>query len=355
MAFNYLAKLFSDKKGQESPSLEELKSTLKSIIGTFEKNVYIIFDALDECPDRHQFLELIKEIHGWNFGTLRLLATSRYEKDIEKILWDLVSHEVSMDEGLVDSDIRIYVSRALRDDNKLSKYSAEKKEEIETTLSDGAHGMFRWVICQLDALRKCRSPHELKKALTNLPKTLYEAYDRILLDIDEANRDDALKLLQWLAFSVRKVSLRESVEVLATDPDGENGPLFDPDRRFDDPRDILTLCSGLVTVTDIGGAFHYPEDLNAPGKVTELTLAHFSVREYLVSESLRTNGELSFYHCDTKLANTFIAKTCLPYCNSTSVAESEIYGDYIHYVNMRLITGLAIPNQTTMVTRHCAG
>jgi hypothetical protein len=143
MGFNCLAKLFSDKKdGQESPSLEELKSTLKSIIGTFEKNVYIIFDALDECPDRHQFLQLINEIHGWNFSTLRLLATSRDEQDIEEALMDLISHQVSMDEGLIDSDIRVYVSRKLKDDNKLSKYSAEKKETIENTLIDGAHGMY---------------------------------------------------------------------------------------------------------------------------------------------------------------------------------------------------------------------
>ncbi|KAF8521042.1 hypothetical protein JB92DRAFT_2677432, partial [Gautieria morchelliformis] len=277
--------------------------------------VYIIFDALDECPDRHPFLKLIKEIHGWNLDTLRLLATSRYEQDIEKTLRDLVSHQVFMDEGLVDSDIRVYVSRALTNDNKLSKYSAEKKEKIKTTLSDGAHGMFRWVVCQLDALRKCRSPHELKKALTSLPKTLYETYDRILLDIDEGNRDYALKLLQWLAFSVDKVSLREAVEVLATIPDGKNGPLFDPDRRFDDPRDILTLCSSLITITDLDELpYYYPGYFkDDQGKITELTLAHFSVREYLVSESLRTHRKLSFYHCDTKLANTFIAKTCLTY------------------------------------------
>jgi hypothetical protein len=143
MSFNCLAKLYSDKQdGQESPSLEELKSTLKSIIGTFEKNVYIIFDALDECPDRQQFLKLIKEIHGWSFNTLRLLATSRDEQDIEEALRDLISHQVSMDEGLIDSDIRVYVSRKLKDDNKLSKYSAEKKETIENTLIDGAHGMY---------------------------------------------------------------------------------------------------------------------------------------------------------------------------------------------------------------------
>ncbi|KAF8527653.1 hypothetical protein JB92DRAFT_3107437 [Gautieria morchelliformis] len=154
--FNYLAQLFSDKKnGLESPSLGELKSTLKFIIGTFKKNVYIIFNALDECPRRHQFLELIKEIHGWKFDALHLLATSRDEQDIKKTLRDLVSHQVSMDEGLVDSDIRVYVSRQLKDDNKLSKYLAEKQETIKATLIDGAHGMFRWVVCQLDALRKC--------------------------------------------------------------------------------------------------------------------------------------------------------------------------------------------------------
>ncbi|KAF8527660.1 hypothetical protein JB92DRAFT_2698208, partial [Gautieria morchelliformis] len=140
--FDYVAKLFSDKNnGQESPSLEELKSTLEFIIGTFENNVYIIFDALDECPRRHQFLELIKEIHGWKFDALHLLATSRDEPDIGKTLGDLVSHQVSMDEGLVDGDIRVYVSRQLKDDNKLSKYSREKKEIIKTTLIDGAHGM----------------------------------------------------------------------------------------------------------------------------------------------------------------------------------------------------------------------
>ncbi|KAF8510544.1 hypothetical protein JB92DRAFT_3118869 [Gautieria morchelliformis] len=71
-----------------------------------------------------------------------------------------------------DSDIGVYVERKLKDDNKLSKYSGEKKETIQTMLIEGADGMFRWVAFQVDALRKCRSPYELKKALMNLPKTL---------------------------------------------------------------------------------------------------------------------------------------------------------------------------------------
>jgi ankyrin repeat protein len=120
--------------------------------------------------------------------------------------------------------------------------------------------------------------------------------------------------LQWLAFSVKKVPLLAAVDVLATDPDAKNGPLFDPDRRFDDPRDVLILCSSLVTITDLDQTDDYPEYFkDDQGKFTELTLAHFSVREYLVSGSLRTHWELSFYHCDTKLANTFIAMTCVAY------------------------------------------
>ncbi|KAF8512683.1 hypothetical protein JB92DRAFT_264456 [Gautieria morchelliformis] len=292
---DYLMKLFSDKEnGQGSLSPEELKSTLKSIISTFE-NVYIILDALDECPDRHRFLGLIKEIHGWNFDTLHLLATSRDEKDIEKTLRDLVSHQVSMDEGLVDSDIRAYVSNRLKDDNKLSKYSAEKKETIENTLT--------WNVSMGCLSGGCAT------------KTLYETYDRILLGIDENNRVYALKLLQWLAFSINPVSLRLAVEVLATDPDAVTGPLFDPERRFDDPWDILTLCSSLISVTTVPDdtLWYHAYLKDDQGKVAELRLAHFSVREYLVSESLRTHSKLSIYHCDEKLANTFIAKTCVAY------------------------------------------
>ncbi|KAF8505145.1 hypothetical protein JB92DRAFT_762924 [Gautieria morchelliformis] len=310
---DYLGDLFSRKgDGKQSPSSEELESTLKSIIGTFKNDVYIVFDALDECPDRPEFLKLIKEIQGWNFDKLHLLATSRYEQDIEKTLRDLVSHQVPMDESLVDGDIQVYVSRQMNDDPKFIRYSEEKRETIKITLLDGAHGMFRWVVCQLDSLRKCRSPHELQMALTDLPPTLYKTYDRILLHIDERDRVHALKLLQWLAFSVDKVSLSQAVDVLATNPDAVNGPLFDRDRRFDDPLDILTICSSLVTFSVVLPNPDYFESKERE-RFTELKLAHFSVREYLVSEGLRNHVELTIYHCSEKQANTFMAKTCVAY------------------------------------------
>lgn len=60
--------------------------------------------------------------------------------------------------------------------------------------------------------------------------------------------NDAIKLLQWLAFSFRPISLEEAVEVLATDPNADDGPLFDPRQRLRDPQDVLTICPSLVVI-----------------------------------------------------------------------------------------------------------
>jgi hypothetical protein len=103
--------------------------------------VYIVFDALDECPERSGVLAAVQGIHNWELDTLHLLATSRRERDIEDTLSGLISHEVPMDEKLIDDDIRVHVSRTLEDDIKFKRCSAGEKDMVMTTLMEGAHGM----------------------------------------------------------------------------------------------------------------------------------------------------------------------------------------------------------------------
>jgi hypothetical protein len=144
-------------------------------------------------------------------------------------------------------------------------------------------------VCQLDALRKCLKLDQLRKALKSLPKDLDETYGRILDNIDrEDNSKDAFKILQWLAYSTRPLRIEEMVEVIAVDIKGD--PRFDPENRLPDPRDILTICSSLVTTA-----------------TSELRLAHFSVKEYLVSDRVRTGYSIA------KCAHEYIAQTCLTY------------------------------------------
>src|SRR5579862_5175895 len=127
---------------------------------------------------------------------------------------------------------------------------------------------FRWTVCQLDALEKCLSLPMLRKALSSLPKTLDDTYARILCSIDEDYSENALKILQWLAWSARPLRIEEIAEIIAVDI--EDNPRFDPERRFPEPQDILILCSSLVTTTAEG-----PRG-EATGK--HVRLAHFSVK-----------------------------------------------------------------------------
>jgi hypothetical protein len=46
-----------------------------------------------------------------------------------------------MDEVLVGEDIEVHVSRTLDNDTKFCRCSAEMKENIKTTLMEGAHVM----------------------------------------------------------------------------------------------------------------------------------------------------------------------------------------------------------------------
>jgi hypothetical protein len=136
-----LEALFSKNVGaRRSVAQEELMSTLKTIIASFQA-VYIVFDALDECPERSKFLAAIQDIHNWELDTLHLLATSRKERDIEDTLCGLVSHEVPMDEKLIDVDIRLHVLTTIEDDTKFRMFSPVEKGMVMTTLIEGAHGM----------------------------------------------------------------------------------------------------------------------------------------------------------------------------------------------------------------------
>ena len=99
----------------------------------------------------------------------------------------------------------------------------------------------------METLRKCIKPAALRKALASLPKTLDDTYERILCNIDQDHAEDALKVLQWLAFSTRPLGIQEVAEATAITLN--DSPLFDPDDRLRDHTDILAICSSLITVS----------------------------------------------------------------------------------------------------------
>ena len=170
---------------------------------------------------------------------------------------------------------------------------------------------FRWAVCQIDELKKCLNLPMLRKQLKSLPATLPQTYERILLNIEQNYSHYVLKVLQWLTYSRYPLSLLQLAEVVAIDK--EEDPRFDPERRFPEPKDILLICSSLVTATEeeedvCNGAFHK----GAIVRTSTVKLAHFSVKEYLLSSHI-IDGPARKYSIQEIDANVCIAKDCLSY------------------------------------------
>lgn len=142
-----------------------------------------------------------------------------------------------------------------------------------------------------------------------MPKTLYETYDRILQGIKSAEQlQDAIKALRWLCFSDVPLYLSEIIEVLAIE-NGESGG-FCPDERLPDSADIMVICSSLISCSGIDEESHETRiwSDNDEARGIRIRLAHFSVKEYLLSD--RCLLALDFQASTCHMA---IAEGCLHY------------------------------------------
>lgn len=106
---------------------------------------------------------------------------------------------------------------------------------------------FRWAALQLAALEQCASPYEIMEQLEELPKDLYATYQQMLEAIDSKFINDTIIFLQFLAFSMQPMKVVEIAEAITIDYNCENGPIFNPNKRYANPKHMLTRCSSLVS------------------------------------------------------------------------------------------------------------
>ena len=159
--------------------------------------------------------------------------------------------------------------------------------------------------CQLEALRHCLPP-SLGRILEELPETLDETYERVLREINKANRDHARRLLQCLTVALRPLRVEELAEVLAVDFDAlaQGGiPQLNPNWRLADQRDqhraVLSTCSSLIAIVD-------------DGYYQVVQFSHFSVREFLTSDRLACSSrDVSRYRIVLEPAHAILAQACL--------------------------------------------
>ena len=140
------------QSGVLQPQENALTICLEDMVRVSENiPVYLIIDALDECPNtsgipspRDEVLNLIEGLAELNLPNLRLCVTSRHEFDIGRSLEPLttMSTRISLhDEHGQKHDIEKYISSIVYSGAYVVGWNDEDKKLVVETLSDKADGM----------------------------------------------------------------------------------------------------------------------------------------------------------------------------------------------------------------------
>jgi hypothetical protein len=138
--------------GARQPSDKDLTQCLREMLALPDQRpVYLIMDALDECPNtsdipsaRKRVLDLVKDLIGLRLPNLRICVTSRPEVDISEALEPLASETVSLESELGQKkDIFDYVRSVVYSGSGtfMKRWREEDKEHVIKTLSERADGM----------------------------------------------------------------------------------------------------------------------------------------------------------------------------------------------------------------------
>jgi hypothetical protein len=149
--YEVLSQLYSDNAaGTGIPDDDALTECIKDMLDLPGHGpIYVIIDALDECPDtsgtpspREEVLEFIDDLVALNLPNVHLCVASRPEVDIRKALTPLKPLEISLhDEDGQKNDIVEYIKSVVYSDRKMRSWREEDKQLVIDTLSEKADGM----------------------------------------------------------------------------------------------------------------------------------------------------------------------------------------------------------------------
>jgi hypothetical protein len=136
--------------GRRKPSDGALTQYLKKMLSLpTEDPVYLIIDALDECPNhtgmptsREEVLDLIQDLLDLHLPNVHICVTSRPEIDIQTALEPLTSLHISLHNQTGQTqDIIDYVNSVVYSDKKMRRWREGDRSLLSKTISERADGM----------------------------------------------------------------------------------------------------------------------------------------------------------------------------------------------------------------------
>lgn len=267
---------------------EELRVYLTSILSaaSHERPIAIFVDALDEMGQDNavRLIDSFKQLLQANSaGRLKICFSCRHYPILETDT-DRLCIVLEKENG---ADIRSMIE----DHSALFSIKSPYKDEITSVLMERANGVFQWVALVLkqiaDMRREGFPPHKIIRKLKQVPPSLQDLYRSLLLvDYEtQADREQTMKLFQWVLFSFRELSLEELRIALAIDATMTNTSLWELElnESYYELEDMsLRICSlskGLVAVKERSVGQEGDSDSTKTG----VEFIHESVRDYLLN------------------------------------------------------------------------
>ncbi|VDB88233.1 unnamed protein product [Peniophora sp. CBMAI 1063] len=291
------------------PSLAPLVDHLRALARCLPGPIYIVVDAIDECPleaRRTEVLPYLRKLTSLHLPHVHVLLTSRPEVDIRRCFEDDCTHSMNLQDVKPHAeDMSSYITHVLTSDLDFGDWPERLVNLACDTLQKKANGMFRWVSLQLESLRKCLPKH-VEKTLDSLPETLGETYCRMLDAIDKKYTADILRVLACITYAQISMSAMQLAEIFAIDFDDESGvPQLNSEHRVSDAEASLqALCSGFIIVSN-----------------NSVSFSHLSVKEFLLSDLAPAR-----YRLTTDVACFSLAQICMASLLSVEYADENRSG-----------------------------
>ncbi|KAG4256551.1 hypothetical protein FPRO03_14015, partial [Fusarium proliferatum] len=291
---------------RELPRLFE--SSLSKVLRT--RPVWLFVDALDECGQRNA-VKLVRDFKSLLQGLastdsqFHICFTCRHYP----ILGQTCQFEICLEEEN-RQDISTYVRAQLSLSRELTAST------IPDLITKHAQGVFIWAYLVVDRILGLNNEGEglkrIEKEIYSIPPELDDLYNELIRNMDE--RPASLKLIQWICFSVRPLSLDELRWAMIIDADCPSKSLQECKNMEDHISDsdrmnrrVQTLSCGLVEVT-------------SDAKVVQFI--HQSVKDFFTEKGLSAMSETTNRSIIVGTAHHRLSRTCIRYLAMEEVVRS---------------------------------
>ncbi|KAH7190103.1 hypothetical protein DER44DRAFT_115680 [Fusarium oxysporum] len=296
-------------------STESLWKVLRNAIKDPQAGpVIMVLDALDECAES-EFADLMRNIESQfrsdqsGYDKLKYLLTCRpYDQIMSKFRGLLNAFPNIRIPGEEESEtiaqeVNHVITRRVNQLSMKKRLSHQIKSHLEKRLQETTHRTYLWVYLVFDYLQKedfKKTPKGVESAIAILPRSINEAYDRIL----SKSKEDPMvrKALSIILAAGRPLTLSEMNYAVNIDDTSQSFHDLDLEDEKDFKLRLRSWCGLFVSIYQ--------------GKIYFL---HQTAREFLLADlASPTTGpsELRWHHSiTTQDAHTVLAELCVRYLN----------------------------------------